>query len=230
MVFYNHLFVLKTFDGFVQPHKMDFDHASLWFQLHNLPLKCMNRQMGERLVNSMGVVEEVDGDGVGWGNSLWVKIKMDLMKPIARGCTVHVNGGSFWVPVCYEKLPRVCFECCHIFHFGLPCSNDMKQRGGSEQFGTWLRADVSVRRRYEKVDQMGGTGYGRDGKVSSQSQEVEDEAIPDGWRSADQSAGAIFGSAVNSPNGSSLNKDVDGVIDKEEFMGSLVMKDLQRSE
>lgn len=58
--FYNNLFVINPFDGFIQPSKMSFDKASLWIQCHNLPLAGMNMECGERNCKSLGVVEEVE--------------------------------------------------------------------------------------------------------------------------------------------------------------------------
>lgn len=46
---------------------MKFDRASLWIQLHQLPLNGMHRIVGEMVGNSLGSVEEVevDEDNVG---------------------------------------------------------------------------------------------------------------------------------------------------------------------
>jgi hypothetical protein len=55
--------------------------------MHNTPLACMNLNIGHQIGSSMGHVEEVDVDdgGMGWGESLRVKVTLDLQKPLMRG-------------------------------------------------------------------------------------------------------------------------------------------------
>jgi hypothetical protein len=64
---------------------MEFEKAYFWVRIFNLPLACMSESMGFRLGNSVGQVAEVEMDevGVGWGEYLRVKIRLDLSKPLA---------------------------------------------------------------------------------------------------------------------------------------------------
>jgi hypothetical protein len=39
---------------------MDFSKALFWVQVHDMPLICMNRDIGYRIGESLGTVEEVD--------------------------------------------------------------------------------------------------------------------------------------------------------------------------
>lgn len=78
----------------------------------------------------------VDDYGVGWRKSLRVKIVINITKPITRGRTIIVNGDCVWVPLKYEKLYHVCFECGRIEHIGKVCSRATKQTVGIEQFGS----------------------------------------------------------------------------------------------
>lgn len=55
-----------------------------------------------------------------------------------------------WVPVKYEKLPHVCFECCQIVHVGRVSSREAKQKVDNEQFGSWLRVEATGRRRVDQ--------------------------------------------------------------------------------
>lgn len=59
-LFDNYLFVLRSFDGTTQPHLMNFSYESFWTQMHNIPLGCMNRQMGEQIRGTIGKVMGVD--------------------------------------------------------------------------------------------------------------------------------------------------------------------------
>jgi hypothetical protein len=122
---------MKDFDGLTPPRKMKFETASFWVQIHNLPLACMNREVGYKIGSSVGVVEEVDVsvDGVGWGKYLRVKIELNLSKPLARGRTLQIGGRSMWVAFQYEKLPKFCFNCGVIKHGEMGCS----------KFAVWRR-------------------------------------------------------------------------------------------
>ncbi|XP_042944558.1 uncharacterized protein LOC122278436 [Carya illinoinensis] len=144
-LFDNHLFVLKEFEGKVQPNLFDFDHACLWVQMLNLPLNYMTKRMGEEIGKSIGKVVEVDvqEDGSAWGRCLRVKVECDLKKPIARGRTILVDGRRSWVPFQYEKLPRLCFNCGRIVHEKEGCKGSDENAG---QYGVWLRARPIIRK------------------------------------------------------------------------------------
>jgi len=53
---------------------------------------CMCETMGIQIRSSMGQVEEVETeeDGVGWGEYLWVRIRLDITKPLARGRVLKI--------------------------------------------------------------------------------------------------------------------------------------------
>lgn len=74
-----------------------------------------------------------------------MRIKCDLRKVIAWGRTVCLGGKSMWVPLTYEKLPRLCFKCGRIIHQEHGCA---ESEGG--QFGLWLRSTPIIRRRSER--------------------------------------------------------------------------------
>jgi hypothetical protein len=62
------VFVLKEVEDSIPPTQMDFTQSLFWVQVHNMPVICMNREVGHRIRATMGMVEEVDvtRDGVGW--------------------------------------------------------------------------------------------------------------------------------------------------------------------
>lgn len=117
-LFDNNFFMIEPFDGFIQFKNMQFDHASRWIQLHNLPLIGIDKSCRQKIGNTIGTVEEVDvgDDDVSWENNLRAKVTMDLTKLIARGRTITIKGVKHWIPVRYEKLPRVCFTRGYIVH------------------------------------------------------------------------------------------------------------------
>ncbi|XP_042958054.1 uncharacterized protein LOC122293569 [Carya illinoinensis] len=139
-LFDNQLLLLKPFDGFTPPQQMNFDYEAFWVHLSNLSLACMNLEVGTQIGKTIGNVKEVDvrEDGIGWGRYLRVKIELDLRKSIARGRTANVLGSRIWVPLSYEKLPKICFKCGRLVHGVEGCAG-LVGRGGGSQYGTWLR-------------------------------------------------------------------------------------------
>ncbi|XP_035543571.1 uncharacterized protein At4g02000-like [Juglans regia] len=157
-LFDNHLFVLKDFDGEMQPSKIDFDHACLWIQMLNLPLSYMNKEMGELIGRSLGEVLEVDvqEDGLAWGRCLRVRVECDLRRHLAQGRTIDVDGKTSWVPFQYEKLPRLCFNCGMKFHDKDGCK---ERDGNSDQYGVWLRALPQMRKGAARNRDQRGSDY-----------------------------------------------------------------------
>lgn len=86
-VFEGSLFLIEDFDGQSSIANFSFDSVAFWVRMVNLPLACMGQATGRMLGSSVGVVEAMDTDSqrVGWGESLRVKIRIDLSKPLARG-------------------------------------------------------------------------------------------------------------------------------------------------
>lgn len=87
----------------------------------------------------MGVIEEVDTDkvGIGWGEFLRVRIKLDLTKPLPRGCMLKLQGQSVWVAFRYERLPKFCFHCGVNRHGSTGClkRSGIQMHGATPQFG-----------------------------------------------------------------------------------------------
>jgi hypothetical protein len=141
------ILVLKEVDESVPPVQMDFSKALFWIQVHDMPLTCMNREVGNRIGQSIGMVEEIDvtGDGVGWGRCLRIRVHIDITKPLERGRALVLNGKSVWVSFRYEKLPQFCYSCGRIYHAGQPCMNKTSHRlndnDSVKPWGAWLRAN-----------------------------------------------------------------------------------------
>lgn len=91
-IFEGNLFSVEDFNGAIAPAHMVFDKASFWVRIFHLPLVCMCETMGIQIRSSMGQVEEVETeeDGVGWGEYLWVRIRLDITKPLARGRVLKI--------------------------------------------------------------------------------------------------------------------------------------------
>lgn len=121
-LFDNYLFVLKMFNEITQSHKMCFKQEEFWVQIHNSPLACMNKSIGEHIGSTIGKVVDVDvrDDGLRWGSCLRVRVECDLRKVVAQGRIVHLQGRNMWVP-----LTRNCERCVldadisFIYHKGV---------------------------------------------------------------------------------------------------------------
>lgn len=59
-----HLLILHELDGPTPPTQMVFTHSPFWVQIHDLPLLCFNRGVGQKIGASLGKVLEVDDTGV----------------------------------------------------------------------------------------------------------------------------------------------------------------------
>ncbi|XP_059436194.1 uncharacterized protein LOC132169129 [Corylus avellana] len=147
-VFEGSLFLIEDFDGTFTPSEFTFDHAAFWVRIENLPLACMGREIGQMIGASVGVVEAIDtdGDGIGWGESLRVKILLVLTKPLPRGRKIKIQGAVRWISFQYECLPkRFCYNCGVIIHGKADCTRRSSFRQQEQEYGPWLRAASPTR-------------------------------------------------------------------------------------
>lgn len=131
--------------------------------------------MGIQIGSSVGQVEDVktEEDGVGWGEYLRVKIRLDLSKPLARGRVLNLNGSTTLIAFQYERLPKFCFQCGVIRHGAAGCFSRRGNPNQGEpkmvQFGTWLRASPIYKRPGNGRDRNAmDTDYGAPGHAHSE--------------------------------------------------------------
>jgi hypothetical protein len=146
-LFDRNILILKEVEDNTPPAQMDFSKSPCWIQVRDIPLICINKEVGNKIGETIGEVEEVDisGEGPGRGCSLRIKVHIDITKPLDKGRALWLNGKMVWVNFRYEKLPHFCFNCGRIFHNKEQCSD---QKGPSQEndeapkrWGTWLRAE-----------------------------------------------------------------------------------------
>ncbi|XP_059429320.1 uncharacterized protein LOC132163147 [Corylus avellana] len=146
------ILVLNEFDGNTPPSQLEFNQSPFWIQVHDMPLICMNKNIGTKIGRSLGELEEVDvaGDGMGWGSCLRLRVNIDITKPLDRGRALKLEGKSSWVEFKYEKLPIFCFRCGRIVHGPRGCPiPPPTSRSAAKEFNKWgveLRA-LDPRRR-----------------------------------------------------------------------------------
>jgi len=78
---------------------------------------------------------------------MWVKVKIDVTKPLCRGRKIGLsNGEESWVSFKYERMPNLCYWCRRLTHYDKECSTWLKRKGtlrkNDQQFGSWLRANT----------------------------------------------------------------------------------------
>jgi hypothetical protein len=63
------ILVLNDFDESVPLAQMQFTQSPFWIQVHDMPLICMNKGVGTKIGESLGILKDVDEarDGGGWG-------------------------------------------------------------------------------------------------------------------------------------------------------------------
>jgi hypothetical protein len=76
LFFFIFYFLIEDFDGRSSPANFTFDKVAFWVQMVNLLLRCMGQKTRRMLGAFVGEVKAVDMNryGVGWGESLRVKI------------------------------------------------------------------------------------------------------------------------------------------------------------
>jgi hypothetical protein len=72
----------------------------------NLPLACMSLKIGSKIKASMGEVEivDTDGEGIGWGKYLRVKIRLHLKKPLPKGRKINIEVTSMYIRMSPKTL------------------------------------------------------------------------------------------------------------------------------
>ena len=63
------ILVLNDFDESVPLAQMQFTQSPFWIQVHDMPLICMNKGVGIKIGESLGILKDVDEarDGGRWG-------------------------------------------------------------------------------------------------------------------------------------------------------------------
>lgn len=138
----NDLLVMAEFDGSKTLEEIYFSFIPIWIWVTKLPLGLMSREAGEVIGDEIGEFMEVDvgEDGMVTGSVPWVKIRLDIWKPLMHGVMVQTEeeGPDRWCSVMYEYLSDFCYVCGIIGHTERACFIKLK-KGEVAQFGKDLR-------------------------------------------------------------------------------------------
>jgi hypothetical protein len=137
------LLIVVDFDASKRLKELEFNYAPVWICGFDLPLGMMNKATGEAIGDKDGRALEVDVDenGLAPGAYLWVKVQLDVRKPLMRGVMLDKNddGEGEWCPIQYEFLPNFCYGCGMLGHVEREC-DDYVGKDVEPQFGDWMRA------------------------------------------------------------------------------------------
>lgn len=69
--------------------KLEFNQATFWNQIHNIPIICMNKDIGLFLAKRVGVVKDLDMRDAGdyLGRFIRARVDVDITKPLERVLT-----------------------------------------------------------------------------------------------------------------------------------------------
>ncbi|KAL6584706.1 hypothetical protein OROMI_003995 [Orobanche minor] len=159
--FFDNLMVFKETSGWQNPSDIEFLDLTIWIQLHNLPIACMNPKSVAKIAEQVGKVKEIDtGEG---GNCIGQFARARVTRPIAKPLQrcVRISQGSSdekWIVlIAYERLPDFCFHCGRVGHVRNHCKEEINENN-LHNFGPWLRARrVLETRRKKGLQQSGST-------------------------------------------------------------------------
>ena len=116
--FDRHLVVLQWYDGSCPVQDLSFDRTLFWVQIHNLPFSLMTVEAAISLGSTLGMVSRPkDGVEMKGGNFMWVRVALDVTKPLSRGRMIMWDQGrEGWVSFMYERLPNICNWCGLLMH------------------------------------------------------------------------------------------------------------------
>ncbi|XP_057808786.1 uncharacterized protein LOC131023260 [Salvia miltiorrhiza] len=146
--YFNELMILQETDTKSTAANAEFDKITLWVQLHNMPITCMEASVVRRIGEQIGRVIEVDcgAGGMCLGRYARVKISRSIHEPLTRCVPLVVEGEEEdnLILVLYERLPdQFCYACGKLGHYLKSCSLGEKEKKKAK-FGPWLRAGCGV--------------------------------------------------------------------------------------
>lgn len=106
--------------------------ATIWVQLHNLPVEFWDGESLETIVAHLGPLIKVDDLTLSltWSKFARVCIEIDISKPLCRGFWFGDDSYRIFVVVLYELLPTLCYTCGVIGHGSNSCSRAAVDEAG----------------------------------------------------------------------------------------------------
>lgn len=118
--------LLEDPKGRCSVESIDFKYVDFWVHFHKLPSCVFCRKYATTLGNSIGKFEATNKNGKMKGETLKMKVKLDVNQLIKRGTNVKVGSmaDKTWIKVTYEKLPDFCYYCGKLGHVVHDCEEE----------------------------------------------------------------------------------------------------------
>jgi hypothetical protein len=113
------------------------------------------KEILQNLAGRVGKFLKIDTEGQAGGNSVRVRVELDINKPLARFTSVVRKGSGKVYLVKYEKVPKFCEVCGILGHEFMECGACF-HAPENHVIGEWLIADNNHRGRSH--GQAGGAG------------------------------------------------------------------------
>ncbi|XP_072067058.1 uncharacterized protein [Arachis hypogaea] len=108
--------------------EVDHDIMEFWIQIHGIPLDLMEKEIGARIREMLGVLAEAEDpkmDGILRKSYLRIRVSIDITKALPTGFWLDREElPPLWVFFRYERLPdSYCFNCVILGHEKKTCKN-----------------------------------------------------------------------------------------------------------
>ncbi|KAF3947127.1 hypothetical protein CMV_026699 [Castanea mollissima] len=155
------LILLKRFNGDLSPGNVSFQYSPFWIRVFNIPIKSINKAVGNCFAKEIGVPLLVDApkSGLAWGPFLRIRVDIDITKPLMRGKMIHIEDlDEGWDREC-QRINKGCFHTDE----------------DEFEFGPWLRS-ITPKTNHKK---------GSSSKRRSDDDEEEDNLVFEGEEDTD---------------------------------------------
>ncbi|XP_050240923.1 uncharacterized protein LOC126689789 [Quercus robur] len=155
--FDKHLMVLSKIKKGSPLKECNFNRASFWVQVYDIPLRYRNKEVAKQICETIGVIQHPkdppDCDG---GSFIRVRVSIDISLPLCRGRLITLDDDKeHWVSFKYKRLPNLCYWCGWLTHTDKDCEKWIDSEGSlqpdDQQFGAWMRAPSFVASRKNVV-------------------------------------------------------------------------------
>ena len=138
--------VLQRFEADSDIEKLSFDLTHFWVQVHNIPVRFMNKKVAEGLCETVGqvcclpIAPTEDG-----GSFMRVRVLVNISQPLCRGrVIVFEDNREQWVSFKYERLPNLCYWCGCLTYSDKDCDlwieSERTLVETEKQYGSWIKA------------------------------------------------------------------------------------------
>ncbi|XP_024178847.1 uncharacterized protein At4g02000-like [Rosa chinensis] len=119
------LFAVAVTDGTVDPLRVSLQKQFFWIRIRGIPPLYIDEETGLGIGEAVGdyIKTGKDRNGSFLGRLLWVRVGVDVEKPLRKGISIP---GASWsgnklFKLEYERLPQICLYCGVVSHTGFSC-------------------------------------------------------------------------------------------------------------